>query len=60
PRHVIELVRGFSKISEDKLRMAVLSLVRALADTPEANAADALLQDAGAASNGSHAKQALP
>ena len=34
-RHVIELVRGFSRIGEDRLRMAVLSLVRTLADQPE-------------------------
>ena len=33
-RHVIELVRGFSRIGEDRLRMAVLSLVRTLADQP--------------------------
>lgn len=33
PRHVIELVRGFSKISEDRLRMAVLALVRALGES---------------------------
>lgn len=39
PRHVIELVRGFSRISEDRLRMAVLSLVRALADNPGAEIA---------------------
>ena len=33
-RPVIELVRGFSRIGEDRLRMAVLSLVRTLADQP--------------------------
>ncbi|MEO0786135.1 MAG: helix-turn-helix transcriptional regulator [Pseudomonadota bacterium] len=42
PRHVIELVRGFSRISEDKLRMAVLSLVRAMADSPEDDDADSV------------------
>lgn len=37
-RHVIELVRGFSRIGEDRLRMAVLSLVRTLADQPDSEA----------------------
>lgn len=37
PRHVIELVRGFSRIDEDKLKMAVLSLVRALAVNGDAD-----------------------
>ena len=40
-RHTIELVRGFLRIGDDRLRMAVLSLVRALsgedAERVEAN-----------------------
>lgn len=43
PRHVIELVRGFSRITEDRLRMAVLSLVRALADNPESEDVDSMI-----------------
>jgi len=31
-RHVIELVRAFSKISDDKVRGSVMSLVRTLSD----------------------------
>ena len=31
-RHVIELVRSFSKIEDDKIRASVMSLVRSLAD----------------------------
>lgn len=31
-RHVIELVRSFSKIKDDKIRASVMSLVRSLAD----------------------------
>ena len=39
-RHTIELVRGFMKIGDDRLKMAVLSLVRALSgDGGEAEAA---------------------
>jgi len=34
-RHVIELVRAFSKISDDKVRASVMSLVRSLADRNE-------------------------
>ena len=35
PRHVIELVRGFSRLPDDKTRTAVLSLVRTLSDVSE-------------------------
>lgn len=35
-RHVIELVRAFSKISDDKVRGSVMSLVRTLADRGDA------------------------
>lgn len=52
PRHVIELVRGFSRISEDKLRMAVLSLVRAMADTPDEMDAPATMDQGLHVSNG--------
>ncbi len=34
-RHTIELVRGFQRIEDDKQRMAVLALVRALAGEEE-------------------------
>ena len=50
PRHVIELVRGFSKISEDRLRMAVLALVRALGASDEADIDPAQLSGNGALS----------
>lgn len=52
PRHVIELVRGFSRLSEDRLRMAVLSLVRALADNPEGEVVETLVQKTEAQHNG--------
>ena len=35
-RHVIELVRAFSKISDDKVRGSVMSLVRTLSDRESA------------------------
>lgn len=35
-RHVIELVRGFARLPEDRHRQAVLALVRTLADAPGA------------------------
>ncbi|MEL6568241.1 MAG: helix-turn-helix transcriptional regulator [Pseudomonadota bacterium] len=58
PRHVIELVRGFSKITEDRLRMAVLSLVRALADTPDAESTEGMVQETTAQqTNGAHTEQ---
>jgi len=43
-RHVIELVRAFSKIKDDKIRASVMSLVRALSErdltvSPEHNVA---------------------
>lgn len=34
-RHVIELVRAFSKISDEKVRSSVMSLVRTLSDRGE-------------------------
>ncbi|MEO0815975.1 MAG: helix-turn-helix transcriptional regulator [Pseudomonadota bacterium] len=57
PRHVIELVRGFSKITEDRLRMAVLSLVRALADTPDAETTEGIVQETAQQTNGAHTEQ---
>lgn len=60
PRHVIELVRGFSRITEDRLRMAVLSLVRALADTPDAEEAPNLINEAEVQPNGNGSASASP
>ncbi|MEM1105380.1 MAG: helix-turn-helix domain-containing protein [Pseudomonadota bacterium] len=54
PRHVIELVRGYSRITEDRMRMAVLSLVRAMADAPSSDeSANGGLSHQASASNGS-------
>ena len=39
-RHVIELVRAFSKISDEKIRGSVMSLVRTLSDKDEAPVID--------------------
>ena len=36
-RHVIELVRAFSKIKDDKIRASVMSLVRSLGDRDNTN-----------------------
>lgn len=48
PRHVIELVRGFSRIEEDRLRMAVLTLVRALSEGGSEDEIAGLVMPAGA------------
>jgi len=58
PRHVIELVRGYSRISEDRLRMAVLSLVRALGEAPDEIDAQTAMAHANGLTNGSSQPQA--
>lgn len=54
-RHVIELVRAFSKISDERVRGSVMSLVRSLAEQDK-DAPD--IASNGAHTNGSHALHA--